>query len=153
MVEAFNHHRGRDGGEDEERAWAHGEQNKQTKNRSSDFSFFLFLLVWMSAFFHFLYFALLLPLSFSLSVVSGMSCSERVRGVWVCGVSPSNNRYRSRDGSREMEVENRETKEEMDMEREDGKTKRTGDMMVVLLLFGGGGGVCVCGGGSVAAGI
>lgn len=44
-----------------------------------------------------------------------MSCSERVRGVWVYRVSPSNNRYRKRNGEtaaeKEIEEENRETEE------------------------------------------
>lgn len=57
-------------------------------------------------------------------------------------------RETSRDGSREMEVENRRTKEEMDMKSERRERQREQNMM----LFGGGG-VCVHGGGLVAAGI
>lgn len=68
----------------------------------------LFLSVWMNAYFHFLYLFFHLPFSFSISLVPSMSCSERVRGVWAYGVSPSNNKYRKRvkqrDSSRKREV-------------------------------------------------
>lgn len=78
VVEAFNHYRGKDRDEDT------GSGLMIKTGRLSDFFFFLFLLVWMSAFFHFLYlFFFFLSLFLSPSLVSSMSCSERVRGVWV----------------------------------------------------------------------
>lgn len=70
-----------------------------------------------------------LPLTFSLSLLSSMSYSERVRGVWVYGVSPCN-RYRKRNrdtaAGRDTEVENIETKG-TDIERRKDKENRRHD--------------------------
>lgn len=74
-------------------------------------------------------FVFLLPLTFSLFLLSSTSYSERVRGVWVYGVSPCN-RYRKRNrntaAGRDTEVENTETKE-TDIERRKDKENRRRD--------------------------
>lgn len=47
----------------------------------------------MNAYFHFLYLFL-----FFLFLFSSPNHAERLRGVWVYGVSPSYNKYRKRNG-------------------------------------------------------
>lgn len=123
MVEAFNHYRGKARDEDDGvGGWA-DDKNRKIIRFLLSISFGL-----DECIFPFPLFVFLLPLSFSLSVVSSMSCSERVRGVWVYRVSPSNNRYRKRNretaAGREMEVENRGTKGS-DGYRERGRVKNS----------------------------
>lgn len=80
MVVAFTHYRGEDTGS--------GPMIKT--DRLSDFSLFLFLLVWMSAFFHFLYlffFFLSVFLSLSLSSLMHELLREGEGCVGVQGVT------------------------------------------------------------------
>lgn len=63
-----------------------------------------------------------LLLSSATSLLSSMSCSERVRSVWACGVSPSNNRYRKRNGERRQQGER--GAEKIDIEEGNDKEKQ-----------------------------
>ncbi|KAF3847714.1 hypothetical protein F7725_020742 [Dissostichus mawsoni] len=60
-------------------------------------------------------------------MLSCMSCSERVRGVWVYRVSPSNNRYRKRNGETAAEKETEKPRKRIDIETGKDKENRRCD--------------------------